>query len=107
MHVHTFLTHNTVHLEMLENDVTDMHAGPPGNGTPSERQLLDAYYTEAQRFISAPIRNPNPVYIDPVVLENFRRAYQQSAFSDDRTRMLNYAKTVSCLRLISIVKVRL
>ena len=39
----------------------DHHAG---NGTPSERQLLDAYYTEAQRLISAQIRNQNAAYID-------------------------------------------
>ena len=64
MHVHIPLSHTshnyTVHKEMLENDVTDIHTGPPGKETPSERQLLDAYYTEAQRLISAQIRSPNP-----------------------------------------------
>ena len=85
------------------------YAGPPGNGTPSESQLLDAYYAEARRLIDAPdeVRNSKPVFVYPGVLQNFIRAYEQSVFSDDRTQKLNYAKAVCCLRLITVVKVGL
>ena len=85
------------------------YAGPPGNGTPSESHLLDAYYAEARRLIDAPneVRNSNPVFLYPEVSQNFNRAYEQSVFSDDRTRMLNYAKAVCCLRLITVIKVGL
>ena len=83
-------------------------AGPPGNGTPSEKQLLDAYYAEARRLIDAPDLHRNPgvvVYVDPAIQQNFTRAYQQSVVANDRIHMLNYAKAVSCLRLITVVKV--
>ena len=84
-------------------------SGPPGNGTPSEHQLLDAYFAEARRLINAPdeIRNPNPVFVYPEVAQNFTRAYEQSVFASDRMGKLNYAKAVSCLRLITVVKVGL
>ena len=70
---------------------------------------MDAYFAEARRLIDAPdeIRNPNPVFVDPEVLQNFIRAYEQSVFASDRMRKLNYAKAVSCLRLITVVKVGL
>ena len=84
-------------------------SGPPGNGTPSESQLLDAYFAEARRLINAPdeIRNSNPVFVYPEVAQNFTRAYEQSVFASDRMQKLNYAKAVSCLRLITVVKVGL
>ena len=69
---------------------------------------MDAYYAEARRLIDAPDLHRNPgvvMYADPAILQNFTRAYQQSV-RHDRTRMLNYAKAVSCLRLITVVKVR-
>ena len=86
-----------------------VYAGPPGNGTPSESQLLDAYYAEARRLIDAPdeVTNSNPVFVYPGVFPNFIRAYEQSVFSDDRNQKLNYAKAVCCLRLITVVKVGL
>ena len=92
----------------MHSYVINVHVGPSGNAAPSERQLLDAYYAEVQRLIDAPDFNPLSVlaYIDPVIQQNFIQAYRQSVVSDDRTRMLNYAKTVSCLRLISTVEVR-
>ena len=60
-------------------------SGPPGNGTPLEQQLLDAYIAEARRLIDAPdkIRNPNPVIVYPEVLQNFIRAYKQSVFASN------------------------
>ena len=87
-----------------------IYPGPPGNGTPSEHQLLDAYFTEARRLFDAPadeVRNSNPVMVsvDPSILQNFSRAYLQSVTATDQTKMLNYAKTVCCLRLITVVKV--
>ena len=84
-------------------------SGPPGNGTPSEQQLLDAYFAEARRLINAPdeFRNPNPVFVYPEVAQNFIHAYEQSVFASDRTQILNYAKAVSCLRLFTVVKVGL
>ena len=86
-----------------------VYAGPPGNGTPSESQLFHAYYAEARRLIDAPgeVRNSKPAFVYPGVFQNFTHAYEQSVSSDDRTRMLNYAKAVCCLRLITVVKVGL
>ena len=48
-------------------------AGPPGNGTPSESQLLDAYYAEARRLIDAPdeVRDSKPAFMYPGVFQNF------------------------------------
>ena len=71
------------------------HAGPPGNRTPSERQLLNAYYAEARRLIDAPDLHRNPgvvVYVDPAILHTSAHAYQQSVVANDRIHMLNYAK---------------
>ena len=86
-----------------------VYVGPPGNGTPSESQLLDTYYAEARRLIDAPdeVRDSKPAFMYPGVFQNFIHAYEQSVFSDDRNRMLNYAKAVCCLRLITVVKVGL
>ena len=42
----------------------------------------------------------------PAIQQNFTRAYQQSVVANDRIHKLNYAKAVSCLRLITVVKVR-
>ena len=75
----------------------------------AEHQLLDAYFAEARRLINAPdeIKNPNAVFVYPEVLQNFTRAYEQSVFASNQMQMLNYAKAVSCLRLITVVKVGL
>ena len=108
------LTRNYNVLKLSLNEYTNANhtrSGPPGNGTPSERQLLDAYVAEARRLIDATdeVRIPNPVSVYPEVAQNFTRAYEQSVFASDRThvQMLNYAKAVSCLRLITVVKVGL
>ena len=70
---------------------------------------MDAYFAEAGRLIDAPDLHRKPgvvVYVDPAIQQNFTRAYQQSVVANDRIHLLNYAKAVSCLRLITVVKVR-
>ena len=42
----------------------------------------------------------------PAIQQNYTFAYQQTVVANDRIHMLNYAKAVSCLRLITVVKVR-
>ena len=71
--------------------------------------MLDVYFAEARRLINVPdkIRNPNPAFVYTEVAQNFTHAYEQSVFASNRTRKLNCAKAVSCLRLITVVKVGL
>ena len=63
---------------------------------------MNAYFAEARRLIDVPDESRNPEF-----LQNFIRAYEQSVSASDRVQMLNYAKAVSCLRLITVVKVGL